>query len=88
MRTHDDAVHAKSDPCDFLAAPVKGPIRVALGLPFVVPGAGHVIEEVLCLESGEPPADAVTELMTQADNLVPVHVETVIEVVVAREQLV
>ena len=67
-------------------APVKGPVGVALRLPFAVLCTRHIVQKVWRRECGEP--DAVTELMTQTDYLVRVHVEAVRRVIVPREQLV
>ncbi len=65
----------------------EGPIGVSLRLPFTVLCAHHIVEHTRCGECREP--DTVTELMTDTNYLMLVHVEleAVIGVVVAREQL-
>ena len=85
MEVSTHAVHSEPNQCNFFPAPIESPIGVSLRLPFTVLCARHIVEHTLCGECSEP--DTVTELMTDTNDLMLVHVEAVVGVVVARKQL-
>ncbi len=70
MRAH--AVHAKAYQCNFLSASIERGVEMALGLPPTVLCARHVEEEMRGSKAHE--LDALAELMTDAHNLMLVHV--------------
>ncbi len=70
MSTH--AVHAKANLWNFLSAPVERGVEMALGLPPTILCTRHVEEEMQSSKAHEQ--EAVAELMSDAHNLVLLHV--------------